>query len=179
MKIPSTSIVSITLILFSIISGTGANLLELFNRIRQHKSNTNSNSNNNGDSNTSNNSTGDDNDDEEVSVFIGYKNSSDFSASSFGLRGGSTLLDRIANIRSRYKSTNAISAVIKKSQLQTLQQNNPEIDYIEIDPIVYPYGEARLYGYSMVQADSLIIPNVPSTTSSVCSDPNSFKIGVS
>jgi hypothetical protein len=132
-----------------------------------------------------------DNDDPDVSVFIGYKRSSLTNDTGTGdsIVGEDMLnkpffagldLSKI-RLRSRYRLSDSISATIKKSQIESMMKDNPNIEYIEIDPIVHPDGETLLYGMDMIQAGSLLsIPNtINNTFTSSCNDPNSFKIGVS
>lgn len=110
-----------------------------------------------------------DNDDEEVRVIIGYRNDT--------IKRDRLISKILSKIQSQFDSADAFAAVMKRSDLLALK-NDPDIDYIEEDVMVYPDGETKLYGLDMVQATSLLIPAVPGATSA-CNDPSSFKIGVS
>jgi Peptidase inhibitor I9 len=97
----------------------------------------------------------------------------------------------------RFKRINVVSGHVTQSERDRLA-NHPDVVYIEDDALVYPSyverqvtstssttpsADALLYGISMVQGDSLIIPSVSesstATFAAACNDPNSFKIGVS
>ena len=81
-------------------------------------------------------------------------------------------------VRPRFKRINALSALVSQDELYELQQD-PDILYIEDDPMVYPdSGEATLYGLRMVQAFAPIISKQNFTGTAACNDPNSFKIGI-
>jgi Peptidase inhibitor I9 len=96
----------------------------------------------------------------------------------------------------RFKRINVVSGHVTQAERDRLS-NHPDIVYIEDDAVVYPNyveeqvtsasststADALLYGVSMVQGDSMIIPSVAESTATTgstaaCNDPNSFKIGV-
>jgi Peptidase inhibitor I9 len=96
----------------------------------------------------------------------------------------------------RFKRINVVSGHVTQAERDRLS-NHPDIVYIEDDAVVYPNyveeqvtsasststADALLYGVSMVQGDSAIIPSVAESTATTgstaaCNDPNSFKIGV-
>lgn len=112
---------------------------------------------------------GDDSD--EVHVFIGYKNSTKRK------RFIRNIITRI-RLRKRFRSINAISAIMKRSDILELQFNDPDIDYIEEDEIIYEDGETKIDVIDLIQTSPAFIPAAPGATSA-CNDPNSMKIGVS
>jgi hypothetical protein len=126
--------------------------------------------------------TNNDNDDPDVSVFIGYKKLAGASKDENDPSKGS-LFKRFdmtkIRLKLRYRLSDSVSAIVKLSQIDEIKAD-PNIQYVEIDPIVYPSGESLLYGLEMIQFDDFSIPaaDIQKMTSS-CSDPNSFKIGVS
>jgi hypothetical protein len=97
----------------------------------------------------------------------------------------------------RFRRINVVSGSVTQAERDRLA-NHPDVVYIEDDALVYPSyveqqvtststssttptADALLYGISMVQGDSTIIPSVTESTaatSAACNDPNSFKIGV-
>ena len=105
---------------------------------------------------------------DEVNVIIGFKNDN-------GLQVISSLAKLIQN---RFQRVNAVSAIVSRS-VYNLLKDNEHILYVEEDYVVYPYAEANLYGLKMVQAESSAISSNNVTSTAACSDPNSFKIGVS
>lgn len=106
--------------------------------------------------------------DDEINVIIGFKNDN-------GLQVISSLAKRIHN---KFQRVNAVSAIVSRSVYNLLNEN-VHILYLEEDSVVYPYAEANLYGLNMVQAESSAIPLNNVSFTAACSDPNSFKIGVS
>jgi hypothetical protein len=81
-------------------------------------------------------------------------------------------------VRPKFKRINAISALLSREELYALEQD-PNIMYIEDDPIVYPdSSEAALYGLRMVQAFAPIISKQNFTGTAACNNPSSFKIGI-
>lgn len=135
---------------------------------------------------------------EEFHVIIGIKEE---------YRGLGILLRLSRRIRPRFRRANALSAIVKKSELERLM-SDPDISYVEEDAMVYPDDnngnnilmkfEAILYGVSMVQGgvQESIVPITPTATdatatsdrsgdsttmrhaAAACSNPDSFKIGV-
>jgi hypothetical protein len=106
--------------------------------------------------------------DEEIPVLIGFR-----------YQYAERIIEKMASrLGSRFKNINAISASFSRSNLKLLEMI-PGIEYIEEDGMVYPDGEAELYGLDLVQAESPLISSVPVTAVSACSDPDSFKVGVS
>ena len=107
--------------------------------------------------------------DEEVKVIIGVKNDS----------GVASVSKRAKELHTaKLKKIGAVSAKVKKSELAALK-DDPGIDFVETDGMYYPDAEAVLYGLEMVQALTASIPKVSDSVTASCSDPDSFKIGVS
>ena len=106
---------------------------------------------------------------EEFHVIIGMKNESN----------GLKIVSKLSRlIRPRFKRINAVSAVVSQWEWDQLKRN-PNILYVQEDGMIYPNGEAMLYGLDMVQAASSLIPSNSATSTAACNDPKSFKIGVS
>jgi hypothetical protein len=109
---------------------------------------------------------------EYIPVIIGFAPDGD------GIRD--IIVNRLSQfVKRRFQRFNAISALVKKSQLLDLQQN-PDILYIDEDVLVYSDesddGEPLLYGLEMIQAFNPFIPSFNS--SAACNDLNSFKVGI-
>jgi hypothetical protein len=105
---------------------------------------------------------------EEFHVIIGMKDE-------YGLG----IVSRLSQLmRTRFKRVNAVSAIVTQSQMDALM-SDPGILYVEEDGVVYPDGEAVLYGLQMVQAYSSVVPTKNVTSTAACNDPASFKIAVS
>jgi hypothetical protein len=97
----------------------------------------------------------------------------------------------------RFRRINVVSGSVTQAERDRLA-NHPDVVYIEDDALVYPSyvehqvtstsmtsttptADALLYGISMVQGDSTVIPSTAESstaTSAACNNPNSFKIGV-
>lgn len=79
-----------------------------------------------------------------------------------------------------FKRIHSVSAVITKENLEELLLD-PDVLHIEEDGLVFPDAEdATLYSMHMIQTDNVVPKmNTSMSTSSACSDPDSFKIGVS
>jgi hypothetical protein len=111
-------------------------------------------------------------DDDDIFVFISFKNET---------RRGGIFSRFFSKIRSKFAASRVMSAVVKRSEFSLLQ-NDPDIDFIEEDVMVYPDSEVDLYGLKMVQATSQLfkpgsLSNLSATSS--CSKSTSMKVGVS
>lgn len=71
---------------------------------------------------------------------------------------------------------NFTSLQVDLVELESLEQD-PDIDFIEVDPVVSLYGEVYTYGPSVVGAYDSQLPSMSGTTAD-CNDPNSFKIAL-
>jgi hypothetical protein len=105
---------------------------------------------------------------EEVNVIVGVKNG-------FGVASVSKRAREFHT--TKLKKIDAVSAKMKKSEIAALKQD-PDIDFVEMDSMYYPDGEAVLYGTEMIQAFSPQIPKISDSVIGSCSDPSSFKIGI-
>ena len=105
---------------------------------------------------------------DEVKVIVGVKNEAGMASVSKRAKEYHT---------TKLKKIDAVSAKMKKSELNALIQD-PGIDFVEMDSMYYPDGEAVLYGMEMIQAFTPQIPKISDSVIASCSDPNSFKIGI-
>jgi hypothetical protein len=111
------------------------------------------------------------NEDDEINVFVRFKNET---------KTGGIFQKIFSRIKLRFATANVMSAVVRRSEFSSLQ-NDPDIDFIEEDFLVYPDAEVGLYGLKMIQATSrfsTVSINTANSTSA-CNNASSFKIGVS
>jgi hypothetical protein len=99
--------------------------------------------------------------DEMIDVIVGYKSTANVASLSSSSSTGTTLYTRPISTR-----TNTAAARIPASELTTLVQNNPDVEYVERDTLKHLYSEEYIWGINAVQGG--FRNSIPTPTSKDC-----------
>jgi hypothetical protein len=105
-------------------------------------------------------------DEEMINVIVKYKDTFNLSRTRAGSGSQGGVLHK------QFKRINAAALSIRADEIAALQ-NDPNVEYVEEDHMMFRSSEAVGFGVSAVQADSDLVPLLPADTSAGC-----FKICV-